>query len=91
MIFRSFAKIISISLFSVVLLSNLAFANLESAQELIENQSLGLSQESEEIKNLLHSTLMDNRYELNGHMLESIKHLNSVNFQIKLDNIFKLF
>lgn len=50
MIFRSFAKIISISLFSVVLLSNLAFANLESAQELIENQSLGLSQESEEIK-----------------------------------------
>ena len=61
MLFKSFTKTIFISLFSVLLLSNLVFADFEYAKKLIENQSLDLSLESEEIKNLTDIRFIDER------------------------------
>ena len=75
MLFKSFTKTIFISLFSVLLLSNLVFADFEYAKKLIENQSLDLSLESEEIKNLTDIRFIDKRDNLNSHLLRTVENL----------------
>lgn len=75
MLFKSFTKTIFISLFSVLLLSNLVFADFEYAKKLIENQSLDLSLESEEIKNLTDIRFIDKRDNLNRHLLRTVENL----------------